>query len=217
MKNLSTKNIHKLVVLMILLSFLNFNCSSDDDSNQEELEQIIELVYQDVAPEAFLQNLADCGFPLEEGNEPPSEIIDGFFRSENIGNCNNRNENLGIDYNDQKCNFRNFDLSALTLNVECRGTEGTILLSTKAYLLGSDNNFTVYMSEIRTRTNGDQARFASIFSGTWDTTDSKIVNYKSALLSVEIISGDNWILPGDFRTFTTIDALNTDFWGSEFE
>ncbi|WP_298341267.1 hypothetical protein [uncultured Algibacter sp.] len=183
-----------LFVLLTVSPFLLFNCSNnDDDNNQDEgFDGSIEDI-RDFYNDDLVDALEDLGFNLNTGNNPPN--IEGvYFVSPLLLEASSvTGDIVGMPFNDYTITFSNQNNSALT--IDYFGDQGNqIDQGSGSFISGDDDNFTVLLITTSTdESNNTTADSAISISGV--LTDGGIENIQMAFMMLDNKGNPNgeWI------------------------
>jgi hypothetical protein len=183
-----------LFVLLTVSPFLLFNCSNnDDDNNQDEgFDGSIEDI-RDFYNDDLVDALEDLGFNLNTGNNPPN--IEGvYFLSPLLLEASSvTGDIVGMPFNDYTITFSNQNNSALT--IDYFGDQGNqIDQGSGSFISGDDDNFTVLLITTSTdESNNTTADSAISISGV--LTDGGIENIQMAFMMLDNKGNPNgeWI------------------------
>lgn len=183
-----------LFVLLTVGAFLLFNCSNnDDDNNQDEgFDGSIEDI-RDFYNDDLVDALEDLGFNLNTGNNPPN--IEGvYFVSPLLLEASSvTGDIVGMPFNDYTITFSNQNNSALT--IDYFGDQGNqIDQGSGSFISGDDDNFTVLLITTSTdESNNTTADSAISISGV--LTDGGIENIQMAFMMLDNKGNPNgeWI------------------------
>ena len=183
-----------LFVLLTVSPFLLFNCSNnDDDNNQDEgFDGSIEDI-RDFYNDDLVDALEDLGFNLNTGNNPPN--IEGvYFLSPLLLEASSvTGDIVGMPFNDYTITFSNQNNSALT--IDYFGDQGNqIDQGSGSFISGDDDNFTVLLITTSIdESNNTSADSAISISGV--LTDGGIENIQMAFMMLDNKGNPNgeWI------------------------
>ena len=157
-------------------------------------------------PQTIIDAMKSVGMPVYTGATPPN--IEGIYllSPDILIGSNVPNEySIGTRFMDVKIQFSQQDNSNLTVNVDW--TEGSTGGSTaNCWIVGSGNNFTVFVAVSTRNSDGRISLSAQAYSGTIDA--SGILNLFSSLFMIENNGIPSIIPNGTGRAFYDSDGIS---------
>ncbi len=194
------KNLIKLPLTFVTVLLLVVSCSSDEEIFRDLSDDISNIVTDEI-----LDIIEDLGMPIYEGQNPPN--IEGIFLEapHTLKASNQDGDEIGHVYNDWKFHLYNQNNSNLTIDLEYK-TSSSIGASSKSYISGSGNNFSVFL-EVISEKGEYSAKMVRIISG--QITEAGIGNCHIALFMVDNYGdpGDNYLDNGRGRILYDSDGL----------
>jgi len=196
----------KIIFLTITLFVFSF-VSCDDDTaglvNDEGLTQeIVNLV-----PDSILTEIKSLGMPIYGGENPPN-IENSYFASPFVLIASNReSDEIGYTYSDYYVKFYNQDNKELKIEMDYQnGPEiGTGMGS---YIVGDDNNFSVFVEVDAEASDGSKAKLVHIISGEWTEEGIKNLYFANFMLDNYGNETGYWIEDGDGRVIYDSDGFS---------
>lgn len=202
-------------VFLFALTFVVFNCSSDDDTNTILQEGTVADLKNWANPE-IIEAIEDQGFTIHEGTNPPNiegsyQISPRVLEATNVPNdfqIGTTFFRINIMFSDQNNNSLTVNFVGEELNQSggVYNTQSVENFLENSYITGNGNSFTVFFKVTEVNENGNQAEILYAFSG--DVTDDGISNIQNALFMLDNFGQDQAYLTNNTgRIFKDSDGL----------
>ncbi|GHT66108.1 hypothetical protein AGMMS50239_27050 [Bacteroidia bacterium] len=161
---------------------------------------------KDIVPSEILDNMTDLGLPIYGGNTPPNiagtyKISPVILKGTNITN----DYPIGSQFADTYITFSEQNNGNLTMKVNKihsdRVSEGT-----GAFIVGKNNDFSVFVELTTTNTNGSKTKTVEVYSGT--IAPEGIKNCVYSLFMIDNGGAPNTIANKTGRVFWDTDKLS---------
>lgn len=196
----------KLCILVALTAAFAGSCQKENDSKVEKNGLTKEI--NDIVPEALLDTMKNIGLPIYIGENPPN-IENSFLVSPLIL----LKSNIPTDYSpghrieDFYIKFYKQDNNNLSVSINTKQAYETGI-GIGAFIVGDNNNFSVFAKSKLLHTDGDSASVVNVYSG--KIVDGGIKDYYYAIFMIDNYGNphDRWIGNGAGRIFYDGDGFS---------
>jgi hypothetical protein len=206
MKNQFLFTIMTKMILFITIFLMIQSCNKDgnDKINNELSQDIQNLVSPDI-----LAAIEDLGIIINRGTNPPI-IENSYFCSPfvlKITSDPNDSFNPGYRFADYKVRFHNQDNQKLKLSLDYKnGPENGSGIG--SFISGENNKFSIFSSLTSQHTNGSEASFILVISGTLDNGGVKDFYLANFMLNDYGDPTDVWMEEGQGRIIYDSDGFS---------
>lgn len=158
-------------------------------------------------PDSILQEMISLGMPINTGDKPP--LLEGMYLANPLKllASNIASDYVGQSFVDYTYNFHGQNHNNLTINVDYESSIDDAV-GVGSYIVGSDNDFTIFVQALSTHPNGSQANFVYVLSGRLSNRGIEDLNLALFMIDNQGNSGGVWIENGQGRVINDADLIS---------
>ncbi len=201
------KLILKWAVLITVVSLMSIGCKKDDEKPVQVEENGLTVDINNLVPDSILNEMKNLGMPINTGGNPPnienSYLVTPFV----LLNSNRPSDNIGTTFADYKVKFHDQDNENLKISVDfVNGPESGNGIG--AFIVGDDNEFSIFAEMVARRSNLDSASFVNVISGKIVEGGVENLYYANFMLDNNGNSNGIWIENGEGRVLYDKDGFS---------